>query len=299
MNPQFFTPSGETTTGTPLIILGSALVSSILAPLYAVAILYIPWIYLNVVCVLGFGLAASFGGGIVAHLTHTRNPFLAGVLSMIGGLAGFLISWSCWAGLVIAFEGNRFPGFSELIDFLKVPEAWLYGALHPSELLDVVKEINEEGLWSLGRRSRTPVSGVFLTLVWAGEFVTYCVLAYWTAKEFAAQPYSPEARGFLPSQNLDHAGFALPEDDAQHAVVTEGIASGDLGYLAQAPVVRAGERGLFLTFHSSDLSPWGTVTITEKPSVEEKKKQKMKEAVLLKELIVPLSTIHSFKARLA
>ncbi|MDR2611621.1 MAG: hypothetical protein LBG06_01835 [Deltaproteobacteria bacterium] len=292
---QFYKPSGRVSPGAPLVLVAAAAVSCALAPLYAAGTLYIPLVYLNVACLLFYAIVVGKAAGAAGRLTRTLNPPVTALLAVLGSWAGFCLSWSAWLGLIFFFQDVSFPGFGRLMEYLKTPEAWSYLALHPEDLYGFAKEVNGEGVWGLGRGHATPVKGTLLLLVWVAEFGIYSVVTAVKGAAAVAEPYSEEARGFLPELKVAGRGFAAPEDPQQRSALLGALASGDLGYFNQAPPAEGGGPGLFLTFHTSDASSWGTVKVEEVTVAG--KKQNRKEVV--KNLVVPLSYIHSLKARLS
>ncbi|MDR1079427.1 MAG: hypothetical protein LBQ79_00310 [Deltaproteobacteria bacterium] len=293
---NFYKPSGNVPGSSPLIILAALVAGAVLAPLYAAVSLYVPYIYANIVLVFFYGGAVGLAGGAVAKGTLTLNPPVAGLFSVIGGLAGFAVSWTVWLALVINFNGAAFPGFREVLDFLCAPGEWGLLLTEPGVMVDIAKHINGTGLWSIGKSSRSTVSGLPLLGVWIGEVAIFVVAAATVAAASARSPYSAEARAFLRSEGQLPRGAVGPEDPSQLSMVTAGLAQGDLGYLCspETGLAEKGDTGFFVNFRSHAGSPWGTASVVWNL----KKGKKTETAKVVDNVIVTSQTMQAIRQRL-
>src|SRR5262245_36932446 len=74
----------------------TALAASLLGCLYSLAILYIPLIYVNVLLVFGFGLAAGAVALMLGVHFKIRNVWAACLAALLGLLVGYYVSWAVW-----------------------------------------------------------------------------------------------------------------------------------------------------------------------------------------------------------
>jgi hypothetical protein len=140
----------------------------ILGTIYAYATWYIPIIYVNFLITFGFGVSISFAVSLlVIRLGKVRNYGLSALFAIIASLVAYYSQWVVWVDLVLnagEVYGNKQIGISvSNVQF----EQLLYLATHPSDLIDLIMLINEEGTW--GIKSMT-VSGIFLSIIWLIEF---------------------------------------------------------------------------------------------------------------------------------
>ena len=170
MNNLYYKPSGKV---NPLSILYLLLAMCVVVPIldfvYTYAILYIPLIYLNFLCVAGVAFALGFIANFVIGLGKVRNVLVAVIYGLLIGIAGVYVSWIIW--LSHHFEVDymtfveSFEGFSNAIGFA-----------------------NEQGTWGIGR-SGGMVDGVMLTIVWIIELVAMIGFPVFFAYSKACEPF--------------------------------------------------------------------------------------------------------------
>ncbi|MDR1079425.1 MAG: hypothetical protein LBQ79_00300 [Deltaproteobacteria bacterium] len=290
----FYCPNGRRSWFSISIPLAAAAASGLLAPAYAAASLYMPNVFANLPLLACYGALTGLAAGAAARFTRTLNPQLAGFLAVLGGLAGFLLSWSAWVSLVDRFGGADFPGADRVADFLSIPQFWIWIFERPLEFFERARAINGSGTWGLWFLSG-PVKGIPLLLVWVAE----CLIFFWLAAEIAARaawaPYSFEAEAYLRGEPRLRRGVAAPADVMQLARVMTGLASGDLTYLHVSPVAGQGEPGFYVKFSSHERSPWGTADVT----FCERKGGRSTSSRVTRGAIVQNEAMRSLKARLA
>jgi phage FluMu protein Com len=157
----YYQPSGEVTVaGLAAGLLGGLVAGVFLAFLYSYIISYVPFIYLNLLCTIGYavGLGATVGG--LMRGGKMRNPAVCVFSAIAVTLVSFYASWAVW--LAVTISGKEFS------------VSWLTLAQQPLVLWDVILKINETGAWSMGR-SKVPVTGIFLWVVWGVEALVILV----------------------------------------------------------------------------------------------------------------------------
>lgn len=176
MNDLYYKPSGKTAPISFLyLILAIAIGASIIGFIYSFAVLYIPLIYLNLLCLFG----AAFGMGLVANLViglgKVRNKSVALIFGLLVGLAGLYVSWVVWMHYYV-----------NLSAFVEV--SYLDLLTNPIGLWEAMWDINEVGTWGIGR-SGGAVDGIMLTIVWAIEALAFVAVAVFFAYSKACEPY--------------------------------------------------------------------------------------------------------------
>ena len=199
---QYYKPSGKF---SPSFILFFLLVSLIAFPLlgliYAYCIWYIPFIYINFFITLGFGfLVALCVNKVVIRKGKVRNPILALFIGFFAGIVALYFHWSVWIDLVInageSYGSERIGVTVSNIEFLQVFSL----IFQPSMVFEYIGMVNEFGTW--GIRGAT-VSGAFLWVIWAIEFVVVVGVSSFL-------PYLESKKPFSESTNSWYEEITLP-----------------------------------------------------------------------------------------
>lgn len=135
--------------------LTGAVVAPLLAAIYAVAIVFIPLVYVNLLLTCGFGVAVGAAVAMALHFGKNRSTAVS--ITVISG-AVILAYWLHW---IFWFAAQYWRA-----DF---PPGDAVGLLFPPYLLEAIGSIYEEGTWSIGRGSDEAVSGFMLGIVWFAE----------------------------------------------------------------------------------------------------------------------------------
>ncbi|MCA9533264.1 MAG: hypothetical protein KC593_06290 [Myxococcales bacterium] len=149
--PQTIAPLGFLLGGVAAVACGL-----LLAPIYSLAIAYIPIVYLNAILTAGTGGLIGFATASALRAGHFQHTALSYV-SVLGALLfGYWMHWVAWIA-VLAWRAD--------IDF-----EVLY-LLFPPALLEIIGSVYDEGTWTV--RGSNPVSGVALGVVWFIEAVIF------------------------------------------------------------------------------------------------------------------------------
>lgn len=152
----YYKPSGEVTVaGLGAGLFGGLLVALVLAFVYSYLIAYIPFVYVNVLCTIGYACALGFIIGWLLKSGKMRNPAVGVFVTVIVALAAYYFSWAVWLSAMLGRGDYDVSAFTL--------------ASQPSTMLEVILRVNENGAWSIGRGGKNPVTGTFLWIVWAIE----------------------------------------------------------------------------------------------------------------------------------
>lgn len=152
----YYRHSGRAPLGALILALALGIAVTVPAAiLYAIAVLYIPIIYLNIV--LGLGLGAVMGGvpAKLARIGRVRNNARAYAVVLIVALAGFYIAWVAW----LWFTLQKSHIAAQPMKLL----------MHPAAIWQLAQIINVHGTWTLGDHTGDPVGGITLWVVWIAE----------------------------------------------------------------------------------------------------------------------------------
>jgi hypothetical protein len=169
----YYKPSGEVTVAGLASGVGGGLVAAVaLGFAYAYLITYIPLIYLNILCVLGYGLALGGTSAALVRWGKMRNPAVGMFIVLFVTLASYYFSWATWLSIIIS--NDEFSVSS-----------WKL-AQNPFGLWGVLQLVNEKGAWSIGRgygatKNQPTVSGILLWIFWVAEALTVLCVSSWTA----------------------------------------------------------------------------------------------------------------------
>ena len=169
----YYRPSGEVTVAGLAAGIGGGLVAAVgLGLAYAYLITYIPLIYLNILCVIGYALALGATSAALVRWGKMRNPAVGMFIALFVTLVSYYVSWAVWLSLIVS---NDEFGIS----------SWQL-AQHPLGLWGVLQLVNEKGAWSIGHgygssKNQPTVSGVLLWVFWAAEALTVLIGSAMTA----------------------------------------------------------------------------------------------------------------------
>ena len=155
----YYKPSGKFSL-LSIIYLGAVAVTLLpaFAWLYAYAIWYCPFIYINFFITMAFGglvgMAIHF---IVIGLGKVRNTKLTVVLGLLGGIWAWYLHWAIWINLAM----NAKEGHGILISHINYEQLFVL-LTNPASLLKLAGQINDTGLWNI---FTIQVSGFILAIV--------------------------------------------------------------------------------------------------------------------------------------
>lgn len=185
-------------TGPVLSITAAAALGVPLGLAYAYVIRWIPFIYVNFIITLGYGLAFGWITTRLLKITRMRHTALAALCGFAAGLVALYCEWS--AHIHVLVEGS--PWF-----------------LRPNQVWTGVEILYQEGSWSFHHQT---VSGIPLAIVWLIEAGIIVGIA--TAMPFTFvgdTPYCERTGCWLDEQKQINTLESFT-DDAQIAALKSG-----------------------------------------------------------------------------
>jgi hypothetical protein len=171
MNSLYYKPSGKVNGISILyLLLAICIAIPILDFAYTYAILYIPLIYLNFLCVAGVAFALGFIASFVIGLGKVRNVLVAVIFGLLIGIAGVYVSWIIW--IAHHFE----------VDYMRLVSNV------DGLFFNAIGFANEQGTWGIGR-SGGMVNGFMLTIVWIIELGAMIGFPVFFAYSKACEPF--------------------------------------------------------------------------------------------------------------
>ncbi|UCC30884.1 MAG: FHA domain-containing protein [Phycisphaerales bacterium] len=135
--------------GLPLMATAGLVAAVVLSVAYSYAIVYIPFIYLNILATLCFGSAIGWVLKISSLVLRKRNPLLVALAGMLCGFVGLYFAWA--VDMVV-----RLPQLGLEASF----------TLNPNVLWDYVRTCYEEGTWTMFGATQ---KGMWLGIVYLVE----------------------------------------------------------------------------------------------------------------------------------
>lgn len=230
---------------------------------YAYLIKWIPFVYLNAVLTLGYGLVVGLAMGATLKLCRVRSVPVAGLLAT---LAGVLANYFQWNGCVHA-----------LLDGAPL-------LCPPAGMVGFMQHLYEHGSW--GMRSGGNVTGVMLALIWAAEALTILGVAIYSGTDpIRNTPYCEKSDSWL-DENTKYSTLAAFTEPAQ----LTALKAGDIGPVLEARPrqLEASVFGRLNLKYSPQCKDFFTLKV-ENVTLKTDKEGEVKEEVkaLTKDLVLP------------
>ncbi len=202
MGNNTYKPSNKfNITGFLLIILAVSGAGCLLSAIYLKINQINPIVYLTILLTCGFGALIGLIANLIIKKFKIRNPGMAVLAVLIGALVFTYFKWALyisWDNQNTLQEGKEDYHLTEEYMISKLP--YLDNSLgdllkSPSELMDQIKNVNEEGRWSYSSShssssTKTPVKGIPLTIVWVFEAGILLLLPMIMANSKSKCPFS-------------------------------------------------------------------------------------------------------------
>jgi hypothetical protein len=273
MNPNihpFYRHSGKFNPLAPLLALFAAVIAAVpLGLIYAFAIKWIPFIYLNFFITLGYGFVFGLLTLYLLKIGKVRNALVA---TLCGVAVGMIALYFAWSGHVHSLDGN-------------IP--WL---LTPGQIWIAIKLLYANGSWSFGFSSHDPVTGIPLAIVWFIEGLVIVGVCAMVCHDFAdGTPYCEQHHCWLDEKKIIDKldAFIMPAHQA-------AFKAGDIAPLeeAQLRVPASGKFSRLTLKHSGRCEDFCTLSIANvEVTLDKKGKPVEKKQLLMTNLQVPKSMI--------
>jgi hypothetical protein len=177
---------GVTVAGLAAGIGGGLVAAVVLAFAYSYLISYIPFIFLNILCTVGYAFALGASVAALFRWGKTRNSTVGMFVATVVALASYYLSWAVWLSIVVSGGGFSISSWALAAD--------------PLGLWEVLQAVNERGVWTIGHghggsQNKDAVSGVLLWLCWGAEAVVVLAVAPVAAwKGLTAHPFCESCR---------------------------------------------------------------------------------------------------------
>ena len=216
---KYYKPSGSL---SPLsfvyFLLACLVVIPILATIYAYAIWYIPFPYINMFIAGGFGFLAGVTiAYLVVRLGKVRNGKIAFLFGLLGGLVALYFHWAVWVDLVFNISDVT-GGETIAVSNAKFGQV-LSLATNPSGLFGIIGNISEFGTWGI---SAGAVKGTVLKVFWAIEALIIVGICSMLPPGQSGKPFCELNSKWFDEKNLKSVSFI--ENPAE---VVKALESGD------------------------------------------------------------------------
>lgn len=247
MSPYYQPSNKMPLAGILALLAGGVVAALVLALVYIYAVWYIPFIYINFILCLGFGLLLGAALAALARLGKLRSPGAVGGLALLVGLVAVYLEWGVFLTLIF---NSKTTGAGQDADTSTSFSASLFADIitHPAAMWAAVRQVNETGTWSL--KSATP-SGLLLGGIWVIEAALILGGAYLVARAQATEPFSEISHEWATEEALPH-----PIGYAQNAETTRlALESGQFQHLTLHTSEVAEDPFARLSLHSAPNDP--------------------------------------------
>lgn len=207
---NFYQPSNRFSPLSFLFFIAACcLVIPILSFIYAYAIYYIPFPYINFFITAGFGMGVGIAVNyLVINLGKVRNTTLAAVFGILAALTALYVAWAVWINLIMQSD--------------QVINGTLHWLLNPSALFTLIAEINKVGAWGMFDNT---VKGNPLTFVWIVEALIVLFMSFTSAIPKSKEPFCEVNNKWFTQKNLPALNLiedpqtcltAIDEGDAEY-----------------------------------------------------------------------------------
>jgi len=259
---SMYVPSGRfSAIGILLFLLSILTIHPLLGVVYAYAIWYCPFIYLNLVTMLFIALLGVLVvNNQIVKFGKIRNGSLAAWLSGLAAHSFLWVHWAVWVDLALnATEGKKIALSS--VSSIAVSNARIDQVLQlllsPALLGRLILEIDKTGAWSILGFN---VSGIPLMLIWIGEALAIvCVSAF--AVYQVQKPFCETSDKWFEEKTLTTV-FPFIESESEFV---EALEQGDYSKITAMEPIGGGARShSTLTLFTSKGSEECFLTIANK-----------------------------------
>lgn len=163
VEPRFYVSSGKVSFFSVLAGLAFLVgVPIFLGPIYAYCLVYNPSLYLGVALPILLAAVCAGGPAWVLQRLGMRSQIVGILFALAIAVATYFVSWPVWLYATLSRGGA---------------ELNFYEPFFPPSFIEFIGFIYDNGAWTIGRGTATPVSGIALAVVWLVEFLIIAATA--------------------------------------------------------------------------------------------------------------------------
>jgi hypothetical protein len=207
-------------------------------------------IYINILLAGIFGAALGWLLSACVRRFRIRSVAAAVIIAIVVFSAAYAVHWAFYISTVLVDFTDDFSSF-DVKTIAEIAGSYL---ADPQDAIEMIVEINKNGVWSISGRSSsggTTVSGIALAAIWIAEAVFILYFVVKQPAEQAGKPYSERMDKWLDAREL---GAFVPFIEDKKAF-QNALASGDFSAL-ETP----------LPFQEEGYTRYATVTLYSDPS---------------------------------
>lgn len=271
-----YSPSGRY---SPLsfVLFAVTMVTAIplLATAYAYAIWYIPFVFLNFIITVFFGLGTSYAvNTLVVKPGKVRRNSLATMFSLVGSLVALYVHWAIWVDLVVNSKSTGGLSMIGIPNSSMDPGQVLGLVLSPGTLLVIIGKISQFGTW--GIKGVVP-SGIPLLVIWLAEAVIIVAIPLMLSKMISRKPFCEITRKWFKEEELP--AYRLIEDVAAFRASLENLEVSPLEGMSRAASTESDH--CIVTQYTAPRSPHCYLTVcNNKARLNEKGETEFDEELL-------------------
>ena len=208
--------------GLVLLFLVYAVVGSLAAVVYILAVDMLPSVFLCAAFAVFYGVLMGHITGLFKRKFNLRPGV---VLLLVMTVSLLLVTYVKW-NLFFALNDTRYylwdynEDFSLFTHYGIVAEMLGHYLLHPEYWPELLSWYNEYGTWGYGENTTENVTGILLAVIWLGEFLILSVPSFSQALGFSKKEATPAPlpddiwTGAAPSDILPEQTFGYAESPA-------------------------------------------------------------------------------------
>ena len=211
MPELYYKPSGKFSPISLLyFVVFMVITIPVLSIVYIYAIRFIPFIYLNFLIAIACGCAVGFVMMLISKWGKIRNTILVICLTIVAMIVLKYFQWCIYIPLVYSDIYHFFQ--ASFLDRMLLSFDLF---LRPDVVIEEAIFINANGTWSLGSSGSSgyAVTGIFLSIVWIGEFILMLAGAIALAFSQPGSPYSENTNDWYKEVKTPFEA-GLPADPA-------------------------------------------------------------------------------------
>lgn len=292
-NIRRYTPSGTfSPAGVLLTLLVGIVIVVPLAFVYCLATFHIPFVYVNFLFTLLFGLLTGLIVIAGVKRFEIRNAKVAGFMGFVLFVVAYAAHWPAYVAVLLAdWE------FEEPFNLKLIAQIALDLVRDPEMLVELVKDINSSGVWSIGKSSKSVVKGLFLAGIWAAEALAILCLAVSTPVERVRRPYSERKGEWIQPEEMP---LPISRIESKEAFLG-AMSRRDYSALTTPLSEEADAASAFatVTLYRGDMESYATVTNVNIKRDKKGKEKDVKKKALIEYMAVDNTTADNIRTKLS